>query len=58
MEVDKPAIVPIVESKLDNSVQELLKLICNLQNMEETVLEMKYDTKKAPLGETALSLHL
>ncbi|XP_040272689.1 poly [ADP-ribose] polymerase 2 [Bufo bufo] len=50
VEVDKPAIVPKVESKLDNSVQELLKLICNLQNMEETVLEMKYDTKKAPLG--------
>ncbi|XP_072005479.1 poly [ADP-ribose] polymerase 2 isoform X1 [Engystomops pustulosus] len=50
VEVDKPAVVPKVESKLDNSIQELLKLICNFQNMEETVLEMKYDTKKAPLG--------
>ncbi|KAM3940241.1 poly [ADP-ribose] polymerase 2-like isoform 1-T1 [Leptodactylus fuscus] len=50
VEVDKAAVAPKVESKLDNSIQELLKLICNLQNMEETVLEMKYDTKKAPLG--------
>ncbi|XP_066459830.1 poly [ADP-ribose] polymerase 2 [Eleutherodactylus coqui] len=50
VEVDKSAAAPKVESKLDISVQELLKLICNIQNMEETVLEMKYDTKKAPLG--------
>ncbi|XP_075685252.1 poly [ADP-ribose] polymerase 2 [Rhinoderma darwinii] len=50
VELDKPEKAPKVESKLDNSVQELLKLMCNLQNMEETVLEMKYDTKKAPLG--------
>ncbi|XP_069616674.1 poly [ADP-ribose] polymerase 2 [Ranitomeya imitator] len=49
VEVDKPP-APVVESKLESSVQDLLKLICNLQNMEETVLEMKYDTKKAPLG--------
>ncbi|XP_056384553.1 poly [ADP-ribose] polymerase 2 isoform X2 [Hyla sarda] len=54
VEVDKPAIVPKVESKLDNTIQELLKLICNLQNMEETVLEMKYDTKKAPLGKLTM----
>ncbi|XP_063769523.1 poly [ADP-ribose] polymerase 2 [Pseudophryne corroboree] len=50
VEVDKPLNLPKPESKLDLSVQKLLELICNLQNMEETVLEMKYDTKKAPLG--------
>ncbi|KAM4809098.1 poly [ADP-ribose] polymerase 2 [Rhinophrynus dorsalis] len=45
-----PADVPKPECKLDTSVQDLIQLICNLQSMEETVLEMKYDTKKAPLG--------
>ncbi|KAM5194152.1 poly [ADP-ribose] polymerase 2 isoform 2-T2 [Mantella aurantiaca] len=50
VEVDKPSDIPKPESKLDSSVQALLQLICNMQNMEETVLEMKYDTKKAPLG--------
>jgi len=39
-----------VESKLPNSVQELIKLICDIKTMEEAVIEMKYDTKKAPLG--------
>ncbi|EGW13134.1 Poly [ADP-ribose] polymerase 2, partial [Cricetulus griseus] len=38
------------ESKLDLRVQELIKLICNVQTMEEMMIEMKYDTKKAPLG--------
>ncbi|XP_075425060.1 poly [ADP-ribose] polymerase 2 isoform X2 [Ascaphus truei] len=42
--------LPKPESQLDTRVQELIQLICNLQAMEETVLEMKYDTKKAPLG--------
>ncbi|XP_078064230.1 poly [ADP-ribose] polymerase 2-like, partial [Mustelus asterias] len=41
---------PAVESKLDSRVQELIELICNIQAMEEMVVEMKYDTKKAPLG--------
>ncbi|XP_075068840.1 poly [ADP-ribose] polymerase 2 [Mixophyes fleayi] len=51
VEVDnKASNLPKPESKLDLSVQTFLELICNLQNMEETVLEMKYDTKKAPLG--------
>ena len=31
-------------------LQELIELICNVQAMEEAVKEMKYDTKKAPLG--------
>ena len=37
-------------SKLPSSVQELISLICNIQVMEETVMEMEYDTKKSPLG--------
>ncbi|XP_059499871.1 poly [ADP-ribose] polymerase 2 [Stegostoma tigrinum] len=41
---------PKVESKLDHRVQELIELICNIQAMEEMVVQMKYDTKKAPLG--------
>jgi len=39
-----------VESKLPKSVQDLISLICNIKTMEEAVIEMKYDTKKAPLG--------
>ena len=42
---DEPA-----ESKLPSSVQDLISLICNIQVMEETVMEMEYDTKKSPLG--------
>uniref|UniRef100_A0A674ISU1 Poly [ADP-ribose] polymerase n=1 Tax=Terrapene triunguis TaxID=2587831 RepID=A0A674ISU1_9SAUR len=41
---------PKPASRLDHRVQALLGLICDLQAMEEMVLEMKYDTKKAPLG--------
>ena len=40
------------EAQLDLRVQELLKLICNVQTMEEMMIEMKYDTKRAPLGRT------
>ncbi|XP_030631530.1 poly [ADP-ribose] polymerase 2 isoform X2 [Chanos chanos] len=36
--------------QLDSKVQTLLQLICDLRAMEECVLEMKFDTKKAPLG--------
>uniref|UniRef100_A0A3P9HMI1 Poly [ADP-ribose] polymerase n=1 Tax=Oryzias latipes TaxID=8090 RepID=A0A3P9HMI1_ORYLA len=36
--------------KLDPKVQSLLELICDLKAMEECVLEMKFDTRKAPLG--------
>lgn len=36
--------------KLDVKVQSLLELICDLKAMEECVLEMKFDTRKAPLG--------
>ncbi|XP_023280201.1 poly [ADP-ribose] polymerase 2 isoform X2 [Seriola lalandi dorsalis] len=37
-------------SKLDVKIQSLLELICDLKAMEECVLEMKFDTRKAPLG--------
>ncbi|XP_037537826.1 poly [ADP-ribose] polymerase 2 [Nematolebias whitei] len=37
-------------SRLDARVQSLLELICDLKAMEECVLEMKFDIKKAPLG--------
>lgn len=36
--------------KLDVKVQSLLELICDLKAMEECVLEMKFDVRKAPLG--------
>ncbi|XP_006012127.1 poly [ADP-ribose] polymerase 2 isoform X2 [Latimeria chalumnae] len=39
-----------LESKLDPRVQALISLICDIKTMEEMILEMKYDTKKAPLG--------
>ena len=32
--------------------QELIELICNVQSMEDAVVEMKYDVKRAPLGKT------
>ncbi|XP_012711257.2 poly [ADP-ribose] polymerase 2 [Fundulus heteroclitus] len=37
-------------SKLDPAVRSLLELICDIKAMEECVLEMKFDIKKAPLG--------
>ena len=39
-------------SKLDVKLQSLLELICDLKAMEECVLEMKFDTRKAPLGQS------
>ncbi|XP_054748686.2 poly [ADP-ribose] polymerase 2-like [Lytechinus pictus] len=41
---------PKVPSKLDIRVQNLVSLICNVKAMEDMVIEMKYDTQKAPLG--------
>ena len=38
------------ESKLDPRVQELIRLICNVQAMEEALLEMKFDARKNLLG--------
>ncbi|KAK3589103.1 hypothetical protein CHS0354_017445 [Potamilus streckersoni] len=42
--------VKIPESKLEKKLQDLINLICDVKNMEEAVMEMKYDAKKAPLG--------
>lgn len=44
--------------KLDVKIQSLLELICDLKAMEECVLEMKFDTRKAPLGKlTSEQIH-
>uniref|UniRef100_A0A8C2CV44 Poly [ADP-ribose] polymerase n=1 Tax=Cyprinus carpio TaxID=7962 RepID=A0A8C2CV44_CYPCA len=52
--VDYSAVVSsppqIKPCQLNSKVQSLLELICDLKAMEECVLEMKFDTKKAPLG--------
>ncbi|XP_027009409.2 poly [ADP-ribose] polymerase 2 isoform X2 [Tachysurus fulvidraco] len=37
-------------SQLDVKLQSLMEMICDIKAMEECVLEMKFDTKKAPLG--------
>ncbi|XP_057713748.1 poly [ADP-ribose] polymerase 2 isoform X2 [Corythoichthys intestinalis] len=51
-EKQTPAAVEKAEktSKLHIKVQSLLELICDVKAMEEVVLEMKFDTRKAPLG--------
>ncbi|XP_044521221.1 poly [ADP-ribose] polymerase 2 isoform X2 [Gracilinanus agilis] len=53
------ALVPIsppkLESQLEHPVQELIELICNIQTMEEMMVEMKYDIKKAPLGKLTVA---
>ncbi|XP_061695954.1 poly [ADP-ribose] polymerase 2 isoform X2 [Syngnathoides biaculeatus] len=45
---------PSKTSKLNKKVQSLLELICDIKAMEEVVLEMKFDTRKAPLGKLTL----
>ncbi|XP_061654502.1 poly [ADP-ribose] polymerase 2 isoform X3 [Phyllopteryx taeniolatus] len=45
---------PKKTSKLNLTVQSLLELICDVKAMEEVVLEMKFDTRKAPLGKLTL----
>jgi poly [ADP-ribose] polymerase len=42
--------VDIPASILDKPVQELIELICNVNEMEALLKEMKYDAKKSPLG--------
>lgn len=39
-----------MECKLEAQVKALIELICDVRKMEETVIEMKYDAQKAPLG--------
>ncbi|XP_047132029.1 poly [ADP-ribose] polymerase 2 isoform X1 [Hydra vulgaris] len=40
----------IPESTLHKKLQSLIELICDVKTMEDAMVEMKYDTKKAPLG--------
>ncbi|CAF3339468.1 unnamed protein product, partial [Rotaria sp. Silwood2] len=42
--------LPAPESKLDKRIQKLIQLICNIQAMEEALLEMKFDARKNSLG--------
>ncbi|GFO25409.1 poly [ADP-ribose] polymerase, partial [Plakobranchus ocellatus] len=42
--------VAVPDSKLDKRLQDLVQLICDVKSMEDAVVEMKYDAKKAPLG--------
>lgn len=44
-----------VESKLDERLKILIELIFNIQSMEQTVSEMKYNAKKAPLGKLTVN---
>lgn len=39
-----------VESKLPKEVCSLMMLICDIQAMEQTMREMNYDARRAPLG--------
>ncbi|CAG0894677.1 unnamed protein product [Cyprideis torosa] len=39
-----------VKSKLDERVQELIQKICDINTMRQSMVEMKYDANKAPLG--------
>lgn len=41
---------PVPDSQLDEKVFQLMKTICNIQSMENTVKELEYDLSKAPLG--------
>ncbi|XP_048742265.2 poly [ADP-ribose] polymerase 2-like [Ostrea edulis] len=42
--------VKVPDSKIDQKIQNLMKMICDIKTMEDAVREMKYDCNKAPLG--------
>ena len=44
----------IPPSKLDKKIQDILDLICNISEMESILKEMKYDSKRAPLGKLSI----
>ena len=46
----KKTVVNKIESKLDPKVQAVMNLLFNISEFEESVKEMQYDIKKAPLG--------
>ncbi|CAF3591184.1 unnamed protein product, partial [Rotaria sp. Silwood2] len=39
-----------IHSKLENSVQELIKMIFNVENMQQALLSFDIDLNKMPLG--------
>lgn len=45
---EKGSSLPV--STLDERVQSLVSLICNLSMMRETLVEMEFDINKMPLG--------
>ncbi|XP_043195197.1 poly [ADP-ribose] polymerase 2-like [Amphibalanus amphitrite] len=49
-EAEKKKKKEIAPCSLEKKVQDLIELICNVKAMEEAVMEMQYDAKKAPLG--------
>ena len=42
--------IPILDSVLDEKVQDLVRLICNLDMMKQSVVDIGYDAEKMPLG--------
>ncbi|CAH8629513.1 unnamed protein product [Schistosoma curassoni] len=44
-----------VKSRLPVAVQVLMKLICDFSNMEQVMTELKYDSRRAPLGKLSKS---
>jgi poly [ADP-ribose] polymerase len=42
---------PEIPCTLDERIQNLLKLICDINTMKQTCIELEYDTTRAPLGE-------
>ncbi|OQV17931.1 Poly [ADP-ribose] polymerase 2 [Hypsibius exemplaris] len=47
--------IKIPESKLSKPVQSLMSTIFNIRMMEQQVMEMNYDARKAPLGKLTTS---
>ena len=39
-----------IKSKLDKSIRELIELICDMKQMNQSLMEMQIDIKKMPLG--------
>ncbi|GAB1609093.1 poly [ADP-ribose] polymerase 2-like [Argonauta hians] len=48
--IKKENVCKVPDSKLHSSLQKLIQLISDINSMKETVVEMKYDAQKAPLG--------
>ncbi|KAK4474895.1 hypothetical protein MN116_000747 [Schistosoma mekongi] len=44
-----------IKSRLPVAVQVLMQLICDLNNMEQVMTELKYDSRRAPLGKLSRS---